>query len=233
MSRKSSVGAGDDLVESHEVKLFHRSTLGVLALCLGCGGSDQSADAQSGTSSSETSSPSTETSSSESASAATTDASTETTDTGADSADASTETTDASTETTDASTETTDATSGDTSSETGTMGCEGGPEISVLFIGNSYTYFNDLPTMVAEVACSAGYVINQDSSAAGGYSFGSHLNDANTQAKIAAQPWDLVILQNQSQIPGFPESQVMSQSVPNAEGLVALIEANHPDTEVM
>jgi hypothetical protein len=40
---------------------------------------------------------------------------------------------------------------------------------NVLFIGNSYTYYNNMPMMLSQMANSTGDNINTDSSAPGGY----------------------------------------------------------------
>ena len=195
---------------------------------MACGGGDGAPS----TSSSEAASGESTTSAGEEATTASSEASSSGSEAESDSTDA-TSATDATSSSSEesSSTESTDTTSD--SSTTGVMGCEGGPAIDVLWIGNSYTYGNDLPGLVEDIACSAGYVVQHQSATAGGYTFGSHLNDVNTHNAIASQAWDYVVLQNQSQIPGFPASQVMTQSLPNAVGLVDLIEANDPETQVL
>ena len=73
--------------------------------------------------------------------------------------------------------------------------------LSVLFIGNSYTSYNNLPLLVKNLSTSAGKTLNIDSNMPGGYLMSSHLNDATTLSKISQGNWDYVILQVQSQIP--------------------------------
>lgn len=73
--------------------------------------------------------------------------------------------------------------------------------LSVLFIGNSYTSYNNLPLLVKNLSTSAGKTLNIDSNMPGGYLMSSHLNDATTLSKISQGNWDYVILQEQSQIP--------------------------------
>jgi len=68
----------------------------------------------------------------------------------------------------------------------------------VLFLGNSYTYVNDLPGMVASVAQSAGDTLIYDTYAPGSYSIGNHSIDPTSIAKIKAGGWDYVVLQGQS-----------------------------------
>lgn len=96
-------------------------------------------------------------------------------------------------------------------------------KIRVLFIGNSYTYVNNLPQLVKDIALSKGDTLIFDSSAPGGYTFFNHYNDLTTKAKISQGNWDYVVLQAQSQEPSFPPSQVSSQTTPYAILLDSLV----------
>ena len=104
---------------------------------------------------------------------------------------------------------------------------------SALFIGNSYIYTNDLPTMAAEVAASMGDTLIHDQSTPGGYSFSLHLSNATTVSKIEEGNWDYVILQEQSQIPSFPIEQVETDCFPYAAQLCDMIELNNPCAQSM
>ena len=73
--------------------------------------------------------------------------------------------------------------------------------LRVLFIGNSYTYTNDMPSMFAALARAAGRSAQVDLSAQGGYLLIQHTNYAPTLAKISQGNWDYVILQEHSQVP--------------------------------
>ena len=101
----------------------------------------------------------------------------------------------------------------------------------VLFIGNSYTYVNDLPNLVKEIALSFGDTLIHDSSTPGGANFNGHSSSAQTLAKINQQQWDYVVLQAQSQEPAFSPFQVSGQTYPYAEQLVDMIENNFSCTE--
>jgi hypothetical protein len=98
--------------------------------------------------------------------------------------------------------------------------------ISVLWIGNSYTYVNDLPGMTNNIALSLGDKISYDSKTNGGYTFQNHTNDPLTYTKINSKPWDYVVLQGQSQEPSFPTSQVVTQTIPFALQLTDSIYEN-------
>ncbi len=116
---------------------------------------------------------------------------------------------------------------------------EGGDEppppgsIAVLFIGNSYTSANNLPAMIAGMAASVSIPIAHYQSTPGGARFADHKDNATTIAKIQFCAWDYVVLQNQSQVPGWRPADVTAQSLPNAQALVDLILANNPSTEVI
>ena len=101
----------------------------------------------------------------------------------------------------------------------------------VLFIGNSYTYVNDLPNLIEEIALSFGDTLVHDSSTPGGSSFSAHSTNTQTLNKINQQQWDYVVLQAQSQEPSFPPFQVASDTYPYAEILVDSILANSSCTE--
>lgn len=65
----------------------------------------------------------------------------------------------------------------------------------VLFLGNSYTYVNDLPTMLFNMAQSMGDALLRAQSTPGGYSLEKHTTNATTLAKIQQGNWDVVVLQ--------------------------------------
>ncbi len=108
-----------------------------------------------------------------------------------------------------------------------------GQTTSVLFIGNSYTYVNNLPQTFHDLALSKGDTVIFDSSAPGGYTFNLHTTNATTISKINQQPWDYVVLQEQSQMPAFPPTQVATDTYPYATQLNNIILANDSCTETV
>lgn len=83
-------------------------------------------------------------------------------------------------------------------------------QTDVLFIGNSYTYVNDLPSMFRQIALSLGDTVNTTMQAPGGYTFANHSFDPATQNAIASQQWDYVVLQEQSQLGALPTNETFS-----------------------
>lgn len=67
--------------------------------------------------------------------------------------------------------------------------------IRVLFIGNSLTYVNDLPTIVERVAEAAGKHIETEMLALPDYALIDHWNDGQAQQRIRSGHFDYVVLQ--------------------------------------
>jgi PKD repeat protein len=100
----------------------------------------------------------------------------------------------------------------------------------VLFIGNSYTAYNNLPLLTQNIALSFNDTLITDSNAPGGQTFNNHTTNATTLTKIAQGTWDFVVLQAQSQEPSFSPTQVAAQTYPYAEILVDSIRSANPCT---
>jgi hypothetical protein len=106
-------------------------------------------------------------------------------------------------------------------------------ETKALFLGNSYTYYNQMPQMVSDIAESMGEELVTASNTPGGYTFEGHTTNLTSLALIEEGNWDFVILQEQSQIPSFPVAQVANESLPYAEALNDLIETYNPCSETV
>jgi hypothetical protein len=72
--------------------------------------------------------------------------------------------------------------------------------LSVLFIGNSYTYVNDVPGLLSRIASTAqdGPLIVTDEVVEGGQTLQGHYSGGVAPAKIAEARWTHVVLQQQS-----------------------------------
>lgn len=103
----------------------------------------------------------------------------------------------------------------------------------VLFLGNSYTASNNLPQMIANIALSTADTLLFDSNTPGGFTFNGHSTNSVSLSKIASNDWDFVVLQEQSQLPSFPISQVSTQVFPYARALDSLININNSCTETV
>lgn len=106
-------------------------------------------------------------------------------------------------------------------------------QTKILWIGNSYTSVNNLPSMFHDLALSGGDSVIYDSSTPGGYTFNQQSTYAATIQKIYSQQWDYVVLQAQSQEPSFPPSQVQTETFPYARTLDSLIHDNDSCTQTV
>ncbi|MBD2519384.1 SGNH/GDSL hydrolase family protein [Nostoc sp. FACHB-973] len=75
--------------------------------------------------------------------------------------------------------------------------------IRVLFIGNSYTYFNDLPWLTQQLAESAKETktLQTEMVVVGGATLKSHWKRGEALKVLKAKHWDYVVLQEQSTLP--------------------------------
>ena len=86
----------------------------------------------------------------------------------------------------------------------------------VCFLGNSYTYVNDLPSLIDSIANHDGNDLIKDQNTPGGYTLEGHSTNTTSLSKISSDEWDYVVLQEQSQLPSFPYSQVITSVYPFA-----------------
>lgn len=110
--------------------------------------------------------------------------------------------------------------------------CVAQQRVKALFVGNSYTSVNDLPQMVQQVAASMGDELIYQSNTPGGCTFSQHCGN-QSMSLICGGGWDVVVLQEQSQYPSFPQSQVEAEVFPYAQRLVDSVYAHNPCCEPM
>lgn len=98
----------------------------------------------------------------------------------------------------------------------------------VVFLGNSYTAANNLPLMISKLAQSVGDELNYSSNTPGGYTFQGHSTNSSSIALLQQVGLDYVVLQEQSQLPSFPFSQVATDVFPYATSLCNMITQYNP-----
>ena len=144
-------------------------------------------------------------------------------------------TSDAPSETTSGTAETTGMPqSDDDGSETTDDETDGGSSdtpaapMNVLFIGNSFTYYNNMPSEIfAGICSSAGYKVNVDQVTKGAwnlYKFSSATDEMGAQVrqKLNSKKYDIVIIQEQSSTPIKNPGQFYT----SVRRMLELIEAN-------
>ncbi len=95
---------------------------------------------------------------------------------------------------------------------------------AVLFVGNSYTYVNDLPATFAKLAASGGRRVETGMVAEGGQTLAGQVTSSDLAQRLASRPWNVVVLQEQSEIPAATELR-RSVMEPAASQLVARAES--------
>lgn len=86
---------------------------------------------------------------------------------------------------------------------------------NVLFIGNSMTFYNDMPILFRNIAEAKGRELNVELFTKGGIGLAQHVVDAEVFQIIASRQWDKVVLQ-----PGTSESVGLSLSTDSVASLV-------------
>jgi len=105
--------------------------------------------------------------------------------------------------------------------------CGGAQDTSctgVLFIGNSYTFVNDLPNTFATLARSGGHKVEVGMAAQGGWTLAQHAASPETLRLLNSTKWNFVVLQEQSQIPSVEAARTQGM-VPAARDLVKKVDA--------
>lgn len=101
----------------------------------------------------------------------------------------------------------------------------------ILFIGNSLTFFNDMPGMFRKMAEKAGKNVLVDEATMGGAAPADHLKSRKTRGKIAKRKWDYVIIQQGSGQVAFPENH--KYILPDIRELKNRILDNYAKTRIL
>ena len=105
--------------------------------------------------------------------------------------------------------------------------------LRLLFIGNSYTYYNDLPAMVYEIAKTQKKKLSVKSITKGGERLRGHLKNEKVRKALTEEHWDFVILQEQSSDPARQSETVIANIYPAARELDSLIHVGSPEAHTI
>ncbi len=83
--------------------------------------------------------------------------------------------------------------------------------LRVLFIGNSFTYYNGLPSMVAAMFAARKQALQAEMHAVGAATLGLHAANPKVAQLIAGSRWDYVVLQDQSALPASRPDETLNQ----------------------
>lgn len=108
-------------------------------------------------------------------------------------------------------------------------GCGGStasePDARVLFVGNSFTFQNDVPGMVEQIADANGSSLETRMIASGGRFLDEHAEDSAVVEAVSSGEYDVVVLQEQSMAPAHGPTYV-SRTVPAVATLDGLADAS-------
>ncbi|MCP4582948.1 MAG: T9SS type A sorting domain-containing protein [candidate division Zixibacteria bacterium] len=103
--------------------------------------------------------------------------------------------------------------------------------LKVLFLGNSHTFFSDMPGLFANLSQSGEHPVIVDSNTPGGHTLEGHSNNPTSIDKIRVGIWDYVVLQENSQYPVIHFCRYFSM-YPAARYLDSLITAYNGQTAI-
>ncbi|MBD5196846.1 MAG: SGNH/GDSL hydrolase family protein [Bacteroidales bacterium] len=105
--------------------------------------------------------------------------------------------------------------------------------IRVLFIGNSFTFYNKMPEMVRTIAKNQKKNLAVTSITKGGQRLRGHLQNKELLEILKKGGWDFVIVQEQSTDPALPTDSVKALVYPYAHTLDSLIHAGSPKAKTI
>jgi len=111
--------------------------------------------------------------------------------------------------------------------------CLNAQDLNILFVGNSYTYVNDLPNLLTSLSQSNDKKITTTSFTTGGARFMTHWQNENLKQVIKKGDYDIMILQGQSQEVAFPPNQFYNEVYPYAKSLDSLYKVYNPKGRVI
>jgi hypothetical protein len=105
--------------------------------------------------------------------------------------------------------------------------------MNVLFIGNSYTHYNDMPEILESIAVSKGVKVNVEMSAKSNHTCRMHCQRADMFDKISSRKWDYVVLQGFSRELTHEPDYLDTSFVPFFNQIIDSIYTNNPCTNVL
>jgi hypothetical protein len=106
-------------------------------------------------------------------------------------------------------------------------------ETNVLFIGNSFTFMNNMPFIFKDIATSKGRNVHVDTVVEGGKNLEYHSNQLETYQAINSRKWDYVVVQAHSNELAQPDTKVDKNTFPFAQKIIDSIRKNSPCTQVI
>lgn len=106
-------------------------------------------------------------------------------------------------------------------------------ETSVLFIGNSFTFYNYMPGILKDIASSNGKTMHVDTAVTGGKDLKFHSGRQRTYDMIKSKKWDYIVLQGHSNEFAQPDGKVDTLTLPFAKKIIDSIKLHSPCSRVL
>ena len=110
---------------------------------------------------------------------------------------------------------------------------QAGEPLKILFVGNSYTHYNNMPKIFDKMVKESGQEMDVEMSAASGHSFKMHCQRPEMFQTIKSKKWDYVVLQGFSRELSYAKAHIDTASVPYIRQILDSIYANNSCTKVM
>jgi hypothetical protein len=104
--------------------------------------------------------------------------------------------------------------------------------LSILFIGNSFTHMNDMPSIFSKIAVSKGKAIHVEKNTQSGASFRLHSTRLDMFAKINSRKWDYIVLQGYSRELSHPKEYIDTATIPFINQIIDTIRNNNACTNM-
>lgn len=104
--------------------------------------------------------------------------------------------------------------------------------LSILFIGNSFTHMNDMPSIFNKIAVSKGKIIHVEKNTQAGASFRIHTSRLDMFEKIKSRKWDYIVLQGYSRELSHPKDYIDTASIPYINQIIDTIRTNNSCTNL-
>lgn len=105
--------------------------------------------------------------------------------------------------------------------------------VRILWIGNSFTFFNDVPKMVEDMAKLNKIPVSTTRILKGGESFKGHLQNPELIRQLEKGGWDYVVMQEFSSTPAYSTKFIAENIFPYAAEIDSLAKKYSPEVETI